>query len=166
MLRLILASSLLLTAFAIPAQTSYSLPAAEATTGTRIRPTAAKGARYPYDKRYDAFTAEERTALKSIWEDMPADDEPPFPADGMKALMLDIHQTAQRLNLRGPLVLHAHVGSDGVVNKVDIYKSPDEKFGKYAAIKLGRTHFKPAKCGGQPCAMEFPLSANMVMSDR
>lgn len=140
------------------APTPQRLKAPEAPTGSRIRGDAAQATALPLDKRYGQFTAAERAALKSLYEPMPEADEPPFPRDGLAPFILTLREAATRRQASGLLVLVAKVAPDGSVDGVDIYASPDEAFTRVAAIALGRTAFKPARCGGKPCRMEFPFS--------
>jgi hypothetical protein len=112
---------------------------------------------YPLDRPYHRFTAPEKVALKSQWEAMAPDDEPPFPLEGMQALVLDIRDAARTLQVRGGLRLVAHVNGAGKVTKVDVHQSPDEQLTRFAAYRLVETRFKRALCNGKPCAMQFPL---------
>ena len=71
----------LLTISAWPAESDqlpqYKLKQPEPTTGTNIRSDVASGA-MPFDKRYGELTPEQQGRLKSQYERMGPEDEPPF----------------------------------------------------------------------------------------
>lgn len=142
-------------------QDGYRLKADDPPTGSRIRLDAARFAPYPLDRKYEDFTVKEREAFKRFYEPMPEDDEPPFPRSGLASLILDVRDAAMKRQAKGPLVLVATVNAAGNVEKVDIFSSPDEQLARYTATKLVRTPFKPARCAGQPCRMEFPFFARV-----
>ena len=144
----------------------YSLQAPDAETGTRIRPFATYDARYPQNKPYEEFTSDERVLLKAMWEQMPAEDEPPFPRTGMRSILMDIRAAAERRQASGVLSLVAHVAPSGKVTKVDIHASPDDPLTRFAVWRLMTTPFKPAICSGAPCAMQFPLGYEFVIKYR
>jgi hypothetical protein len=138
-----------------PSQRDVLAPEPE--TGTRLRQFAGRAGLYPLNKRYEQFTAEERAAFKSMWESMPEADEPPFPAAGMRGLVLELQEALRVRQSPGMLTMVAHVSSEGAVTKVDIHATPDAQLARYMAAKVIRTPFKPAVCGGKPCAMQFPF---------
>ena len=143
---------------AVVAQPTHSLRTDEAPTGSRIRSVATAGARYPLDKPYERFSPEERAALKSRWEHIAEDDEPPFPAGGMKSLVLEFRTAAAKRQAVGITTLVAHVSPEGKVTKVDVLASVDDQLTRFIGWHLGNTKFKPAICAGQPCSMQFPMS--------
>jgi len=118
----------------------------------------------PLDKRYSELTREQRSALKSLYEQMAEDDEPPFPVDGLGPLYKGIAEVQKHLlrsrfglGVDGPLALHVQVDSQGNAMSVAAYQSPDPEVTKYAATIAMLTKYKPAVCRGQPCAMAFPI---------
>lgn len=137
-------------------------PATEA-AGSAIRPFMTLGAAYPLDKTYAQLSRDEVEALKNFWEPMPDADEPPFPAQGMKQLTMDLAAASQRRQAQGDLALAAHVDARGKVTKVDIYASPEEQLTRFAVWRLMNTAFKPALCGGAACAMQFPLRITFAL---
>ncbi len=150
------ASSLLLVLSPLAfGQQVHSLQDSEYQLGSHIRPVIAESAMYPLNKRYEDFSLAERATVRAIYENMPEGDEPPFPRDGLKSFIYDLHSAAGKRQASGILSLLATVAATGEVEKVEIFASPDEQFSRYAAVKLGQLPFKPAICGGVACKMQF-----------
>jgi len=126
-------------------------------TGSSLRRNIVEGS-LPFDKRYDELTPPQRELFKARYEPMAADDEPPFPIDGLGPMMLALHQGAVRYDIRGRLDMSVMVGPDGAPSAVTAYETPgDERFTKFAATILMVQKYKPAVCGGRPCQMAFPV---------
>lgn len=88
------------------------------------------------------------------------DDEPPFPANGLKPLLKSIQRVQEEKKWEGSFTLVATVSADGDVVDVIQHGLSPPAISAGAAAVLRRTKFKPARCGGQPCAMKFPLPIN------
>src|SRR5579862_4552063 len=83
-------------ASAADGEAQYQIKEDQPAVGTLLKRGAVTGP-LPYDKRYDQLTAEQRMQVKSNYEAMADDDEPPFPAEGLGPLMKSIHKAAQVL---------------------------------------------------------------------
>jgi Gram-negative bacterial TonB protein C-terminal len=116
----------------------------------------------PLNKRYKEFNLEEKTALKSAYDLEFADDEPPFPEDGLRPLLTNISKAEECMQITGDLLLIADVNAAGKVTSVSVTKSPTPKFAKLVAQFLYITKFKPALCEGKPCDMQYPLALKFV----
>lgn len=114
----------------------------------------------PLDKDYVDFSDEEKRKFTSFYDNFPDDDEPPFPIGGLEVIDVPIYKAQKKRLARGVLRIIAVVDKKGVVRKVEIYESPDKYITKVATAVLFATKFKPGKCSGIPCAMEFPLFSN------
>jgi hypothetical protein len=68
----------------------YSLRMSQVYPGSADRTQISSGAPYPLAKRYESFTPAERAILRSLYEDMPETDDPPFPAAGMGRILADL----------------------------------------------------------------------------
>lgn len=135
----------------------YSIKQDTADTGTNIKRNVVERSAIPLNRRYDELTAEEQALVKSQYEGMPADDEPPFPASGLAPIYRSIGDVQQRLLASGPLTLFVDVDAEGVAQSVSVIVSPDDRTAKAAAAVLMRARYKPARCAGQPCAMAYPF---------
>lgn len=135
----------------------------EARPGSAVRTAIAVSARIPLDKRYEELTAEQRAVLNAAYESVGPDDEPPFPAAGLEPLVRLLHQAQQKLRARGGLFLVATVAADGSVSEVKVIGSPGAEMARVAGSVLMLTRFKPARCAGEPCSMQYPFALNFEM---
>ena len=149
-------------------QKRYSIKQDEPDTGTHISRERIIDS-LPLDKRYSELTREQQNAFKSQYEQMAEDDEPPFPLDGLGPLYKaigEIHKQFLRrrfgLGVDGLLAMHVQVDSQGKATSVAAYRSPDPEMTKFAATVAMLTKYKPAVCGGQPCAMAFPIRIQLT----
>jgi outer membrane biosynthesis protein TonB len=55
------------------------------------------------------------------------------------------------------LLLAVDVNSSGEATAVSVMSSPDDRLTQYAAGVLMKAKYKPARCNGAPCAMEYPV---------
>lgn len=117
----------------------------------------------PPDKRYAELTQEQKDKVRGQYQSMAADDEPPFPVDGLASLYRPIAQAQQSLRLEGRLEMEVEVDAAGKARSVGVRKSPSSKITQVAAAALMFQTYKPAVCGGQPCAMVFPLQVDLIL---
>jgi hypothetical protein len=116
-------------------------------TGSHIRRDAVRPTNIAINRGYADLSPEERQRFLENYENLPAGDEPPFPVEGLRALLDPILKAQQKLLVKGDLFLIATI---------------DAKT-KVAASIFYLTKFKPAVCGGSGCQMEFPLRLSFVV---
>ncbi|MGZ5181167.1 MAG: hypothetical protein ACXWC6_07505 [Ramlibacter sp.] len=156
-----LLAALVLTSGAAHSQSeppAFGIKEPEPRVGSNIRKYVSRGSMLPINRRYDQLTAEEKAHLLAVYESMGPDDEPPFPAEGLRPIHEAIQKAQQSLLVRGDLLMFATVGADGNVAEVKTIRSPDAQMAAVAAKVLFLTRFKPALCKGQPCRMDYPFS--------
>ena len=135
----------------------YVMKEDQAPVGSMLKRGSVHGT-LPYDKRYDELTPDQRTQVKSDYEAMAENDEPPFPAQGLGPVMKAIKKAADAFTPRGTLDAAVEIGPDGTARSLKIYKAPDDaQFTQFAAQLLMVTPYKAARCGGQPCTMWYPF---------
>lgn len=127
--------------------------------GTRAQPAPPSAVELPLDKPYQQLTEPQKDIVRSWYEDLGANDEPPFPVNGMAPLMADIATVQRRVQVQGRFFAAAHVDDKGNAKTVTIYDIPDARLKQVLAFILIKTKYKPAKCNGKPCAMDFPIEA-------
>jgi hypothetical protein len=131
-------------------------------TGTLIRKDMRWNSKIPLNKTYGELTPEQKEELRAMYESMPADEEPPFPAEGMKPIFNAIKQAQAKLLAKGVLNLAVTVGPDGKPkNVVDLGSTKNPEMTEFAASVLMMTTYKPALCRGKPCESQFPLSLKL-----
>lgn len=119
----------------------------------------------PLDKTYDQLTPEQKASLRSQYVDMKAEDEPPFPAEGLGRMFEVMQEGTKKIRggVRGELYLIVHVSGTGEATSVEILRSPDERWGRFAAGVAMLTKYKPGICSGTPCAMEYQIRVQIGM---
>ncbi len=138
-------------------ESEYVLRDHRAPTGSRIKRHNISPLKYPVNKPYGDFSAAEKAAFHAHFEGMPPGDEPPFPVAGLKEVLEAVALAQENFLDRGDLSLIAHVGANGVATKVSALKTPSPEMAQVAGKVLLAAKYKPAVCGGKPCAGEFPL---------
>ncbi len=157
-LSVLLASPLIVQAQDATPPARYSIKQATPTTGTSIPKDLVNGGLIPLNRRYAELTLEQQRMLKSRYEAIAENDEPPFPLDGLEPIYSMITKGQAKFLARGPMEIHVDIDANGDAKAVRIFQSPDEDLTKFAASVLLLTKYKPAVCGGTPCAMSYPFS--------
>lgn len=119
---------------------------------------------HPIHVPYDELTPEQKALWKRQYLAMPADDEPPYPVAGLKRTMKAVLMAAQRTDSDGEVDAVVVVREDGTPDSVSVLKAPTHKLGTFVAQALMLEKFKPAKCAGKPCAMEYPFQMRIVLT--
>lgn len=134
----------------------YSLKQTEPSSGTHIVREVASS-NLPMDKPYAELTPQQQRTVKAQYEEMGPDDEPPYPLNGPRAIVRALAEGRNRLHVNGRLFLAVDVNGSGEATAVSVISSPDERLTQYAAAVLMKAKYKPARCSGEPCAMQYPL---------
>ncbi len=152
--------SLCLSSFSALAQTNkdtgYYLLEEETRTGTVLRRKIATYSALPLDKGYEELSAEQKALLRSAYEAMPENDEPPYPIGGLAKTYLNTYKALRKMGLHvAEISVLVDVNSLGVAENVSILSATDIDLGKFAAKLLLAHKYKPAVCGGKACKMQF-----------
>jgi hypothetical protein len=126
-------------------------------TGSFVRRTLARTFKIPINRRYDELTRAEKAILSQDYEFASPDDEPPFPAEGLRPILVAINKAVEKIDVIGELVMVVDVGADGEAKSVRAVRSPNPEMAKFVAGLFYITKFKPAVCEGKPCAMQYPF---------
>jgi outer membrane biosynthesis protein TonB len=135
--------------------TQYQLKGS-APTGTKITPIDATSS-IPFDKQYFEFSASERAAFRSRFDQISKNDIPPFPRHGMQSIYKPILAEHKKIAQSGKLSVLATVDKTGRVTQLSVVASPNKRLAKASAAVLQDTWFSPAFCNGEPCEMTFPV---------
>lgn len=156
------ASSVIPVAQAAVSDRPYAIQESAPKTGSRLRESIATGS-YPLDKPWSRFSDEEKARFRALYVDMPVDDEPPFPKHGMRPVIETLSRVMGAANKQGAVYLEMTVDAKGKAKTFKIYTMPDADTARYVAAVFSATEFKPGKCGGQPCEMDFPFKLRIVL---
>jgi hypothetical protein len=140
----------------------YRMKEDDARTGTLLKRENARLS-LPPDKTYAELSDTDKTRLRSMYENMAPDDEPPFPARGYRSLMRAMATVQERLQVAGTVDMGVIVGPDGRAREIKVYGSSDPKLTTVIANVLVLEMYKPALCQGTPCAQEFPFRMNFTL---
>jgi len=129
--------------------------------GANVGRGVVKGISLPLDKRYSELTLEQQGLLKSEYEAMPQGDEPPFPLNGLRGIYKVVSEGQDKLLVEGDLSMIVEINSQGKATAVSVYKTPSPEMTQLVAAVLMLEPYKPAICGGKPCAMAFPFRVTL-----
>lgn len=116
----------------------------------------------PFDKPYQALTPQQQQQFKSLYVTMADADEPPFPLRGLQEIHGPISRAQQRLKLTGEVAVDVQVDANGEGVSLRVLKSPSPEFTRFVASVALSVRYKPALCGGTPCAMELPVRIKLA----
>ncbi|MBL4671399.1 MAG: hypothetical protein JKX81_03995 [Arenicella sp.] len=128
----------------------------EAPTGSRI-PSIDATSTIPFNKRFDALTAEQQNLVKTKFDDLRNNDTPPFPTSGLRAVYKPLINANQVFGDNSDLNVTAKVNSSGFVSGVTVHNSGNPRLVNYIEQRLQQVKFEPAKCNGIACDMDFPI---------
>lgn len=130
-------------------------------TGSHLRRNVAF-APIPFDKRYADLSEAQKGVVRAAYEHMAADDEPPFPANGLGPIFRVLARLEKRALHPGPIKASVTVDPAGTPLAVRILTAPDDELGDFIGKLLLLERYKPARCAGQPCGQEFLLAATLT----
>jgi len=124
--------------------------------GRNMRPVEAKSP-IPFNKRYHQLDERQTKIYRSYFDNLNAEDTPPFPKKGLKEVYLPLIKGHRKIGGQGELLVYAEINPKGGVNKVTVYMSPSEKLAEVGTTVMFNTQFTPPKCDGTPCTMDYPF---------
>lgn len=146
---------------------SFNLKTELAAAGSNIKGNAVSGSSVPFDKGYAEMTPAQQAKIRSQYKLLEEGDEPPYPLMGTKQQFKWLSEATNRLDAPvGRLRVIVQVDAQGAVSQVAVYETPDPKFAAIVTAMMRETKFKPAVCGGKPCAMAYPIDAVMTRAMR
>jgi len=108
---------------------------------------------------YDQLSNTDKSLFRTLFNDLDASVEPPYPRLGLRRILDPIYYTQNKQQQQGLLDLVARIDRLGQVQKVVFYSTPSKAMSKQVAYILFNTKFKPALCASEPCDALFPLLA-------
>jgi hypothetical protein len=135
----------------------YTLRDSDLYWGSTTSRALVSGSQIPINKKYEELSASHKEWLNQLYESMGPGDEPPFPAEGLKPVYGALAYGQQKFLAKGELILIATVDPQGNVTQVKAIGSPTPDLTKFASSILLLTKFKPDRCKGEPCSMDYPF---------
>ncbi|MGE5089378.1 MAG: hypothetical protein ACM3QY_09665 [Candidatus Levyibacteriota bacterium] len=136
----------------------YTIRGETLVPGSIVAGAAARSTVTPINETWDELSAADKAAFrKGNYSRLPDTDEPPYPRNGLQALLKPITLGEKKFAVTGTLELIGVVDPSGKVLRVTAIGSPSPEMTKFASAVMMLTPFKPGLCTGKPCAMEFPL---------
>ena len=117
----------------------------------------------PPDAGWAQLSPTHRKYATALYTLMDPRDEPPYPEQGIGALLREVLEIEGRG--AGSLTMNAKVGADGRAQSVTFYASPSKRITSLVTDILMKAKYTPAKRGGVPCPMMFPFNLGLIESD-
>ncbi|WP_172202902.1 energy transducer TonB [Niveibacterium sp. COAC-50] len=114
------------------------------------------------DRPYSRFTENEKAVFRSMYQDMPESDEPPFPEHGLRDILESLARLAGNGHINDEVSIYVTVDATGAATNVDLVEYADVDNAKAVAYVLVKAKYKPAKCGGEPCTMQWPFRVKLL----
>ncbi|WP_332851821.1 energy transducer TonB [Duganella sp. S19_KUP01_CR8] len=140
--------------FADRTETKFTLNG-DAHVGSRLPDALASGLNVPFNRSYSQLTLAQQLKVKHNYVFLGSTDEPPYPEGGPAAIIETIARSVTGRS--GDLEMDVLIDEHGKFVNATVLKSPDENATQFAAAQFVKAKFKPAVCGGKPCAMLYPL---------
>jgi len=127
--------------------------------GTRYIPVP-KATELEFDKSWNQLSYSQQRIIRNWYENLDINDEPPYPVEGLAPMYADIVKVQARVAVNGHLFASVTVDATGKATKVSFLEIPDQELKEVLAFIMLKPAYKPGKCNGKPCEMEFPVQAD------
>jgi hypothetical protein len=138
----------------------FSLLSDNEPVGSHIRNKVVYGP-LPLDQGFDELTPEQQRFVRSTYPALDAGDDPPYPLRGGKELYKLLVSMIRHIGVKDEILVYVAVGADGGVSSVTTISTLDAKLIDLIATAAGLLKYKPAHCGGRPCAGVVPFNLSM-----
>jgi hypothetical protein len=135
----------------------------DANFATPYATTVATGSAIPFDKTYAQLSPGQKALVRSQYENMSEDDQPPYPEEGLAPLYRAVAAGQRKRKAEGQLSILVDIDSSGQAVRAAVYQTPDTELANYIAFTLMKQRYKAAICGGKACAMVFPFRIKLAV---
>jgi hypothetical protein len=142
------------------ASDAFSLLSDDEPVGSHIRNKVVYGP-LPLDRGFDELTPEQQRFVRSWYPALDAGDNPPYPLSGGKELYKLLVSMIRHIGVKDEILVYVAVDAEGSVTSVTTISTLDPKQKDLIAAAAGLLRYKPAQCGGRPCAGVVPFNLNM-----
>lgn len=129
-------------------------------TGSHIRNKVVY-ASLPLDRGYDELTPDQQRLVRSSYPALDAGDAPPYPLKGGKELYRLLVKLVRELEFVDDVLVYVAVDADANVTSVTTIGTMETKYKDLISLGTGLLKYKPAQCGGQPCAGIVPFNLKL-----
>jgi len=143
-------------ASAATASARFWLLSGDDPTGSHIRNKVVY-ATLPLDRGFDELTPDQQRLVRSYYPALDAGDEPPYPLKGGKELYKLLVSLVRHMRMMDDILVYVAVDADANVTSVTTMTTIDTTFRDLIAAGAGLLKYKPAQCGGHPCAGVVPF---------
>lgn len=128
--------------------------------GSRLYWDRVKGGAVPFAKTYAEMSEAEKQEVHSWFPLIDDGDEPPYPLKGTKSIYKLFSDGVNLVEDKseGILTMYVDVDAQGNPTTASVFSTPGRDIARFAMMVVLKHQFKPAICGGKPCAMKFPFS--------
>lgn len=147
-------------ASASTAAARFWLVSGEEPTGSHIRNKVVY-ATLPLDRGFDELTPDQQRLVRSYYPALDAGDLPPYPLKGGKDLYKLLVSLVRHMQMMDDILVYVAVDADANVTSVTTISTIDTRFKNLIAAGAGLLKYKPAQCGGHPCAGVVPFNLKL-----
>lgn len=108
-------------------------------------------------KDYKDLSEADQSLWRQLYNEMPSDDQPPFPEGGLISILRPIAIASILEEDQGILIIHVEVDAEGNARNAEIFATPSPQLGKRVLEAALLTKYTAALCRGAPCVMTIPL---------
>jgi len=135
----------------------------DAMPGTKFKEKIATSS-VPFDKRYKDMSPGLQDRVKATYGGLADNETPPYPKKGNQAIYEPLLKAHRGLGREGNLMAVAMIRADGSVEKITVYKAPNESVATMLNYILTNIEFDPGTCDGTPCQMEYLFDIGLKVS--
>jgi hypothetical protein len=113
---------------------------------------------FPLDKTYPELGEPGLRVVREAFQKLRPGDDPPFPETSLRSVITLVESARQETD--GPLRIHLvmQVDENGSAKLLAGAETTNEQLLANIVSVLTAVKFRPGRCDGKPCMMEFPFS--------
>jgi hypothetical protein len=142
---------------AAPASAKYAL--------TDVRyghiPSTIASGELPLDRGFDRLTPEQQRRVRASYPALNEGDDPPYPLNGGKDLYDFLATLTSLYALHEEALIYVTVAANAQVSSVTVVGNLDPETRATIGSAAGLLKYKPASCGGRPCAGVVPFNVRL-----
>ena len=142
---------------------AHSILADRPTIGSNVREKVGFS-KVAMHKRYEDLSESDKAILRKDYVDMQANDEPPFPLYGLAPIFEKIARMHVRRENEGKVKMLVLIDANGEAQNVRFVNYPTLDTAKAIAKILVSTKFKPGRCDGTTCPMEYLFDIDLQVT--